>query len=251
MECFDIYNDKIMIKCIAIDKDDEALAELSSHIEKIPFFSLFKTYSSPLEANRILALRGIDLVFIDPETGPINGIDFVRSLAYNVMVVFITNSRNYAVEAYNNSVFDYIVKPVTLERLVRVANKAYALLLQPENEAKPDHRGNNSSPFLFMKVENRMLRFSTNDILFIEGCRDYVRVYATGSRSTLVSMNMKNIERKLPYGHFCRVHKSYIVSLNRIDSIEHKRIRIGERIIPVSNSYYPVLLQTIEATVPA
>lgn len=240
-----------MIKCIAIDKDDEALTELSSHIEKIPLFSLFKTYSNPLEANRILALRGIDLIFIDPETDSINGIDFVRSLVYNPLVVFITNSRNYAVEAYNNGVFDYIVKPITLERIVRVANKAYELLFQPENEAIPVLRGNNGSPYLFMKVENRIQHFSTNDILLIEGCRDYVKVYSTDSRPVLVSMNMKNIERKLPYGHFCRVHRSYIVSLNRIDSIEYKRIRIGEHIIPVSNSYYPVLLQAINAAVPA
>jgi DNA-binding LytR/AlgR family response regulator len=107
------------------------------------------------------------------------------------------------------------------------------------------------SQYLFVKVDNRMQRFCTEDILYIEGCNDYVKVYSIGSKPALASMNMKKIERKLPHGHFCRVHRSYIVSLSRIDSIERKRIKIGERIIPVSNSYYPFLLQAIDAVIPA
>ncbi|MFZ0473525.1 MAG: LytTR family DNA-binding domain-containing protein [Bacteroidales bacterium] len=240
-----------MINCIAIDKDGEALAELSSHIEKIPFLSLVGTYSNPLEANGILARRGVDLVFADPDMNPINGIDFIRSLVHNPMVVFITNNPGYAVEAYSSGVLDYIVKPLTLERLIRVANKAYELALPYKEAATIRNQAGISTPFVFMKVDNRMQRFRTDDILFIEGCNDYIRVYTSGSKPALASMNMKNIERKLPQGHFCRVHRSYIVSLSRIDSIEHKRIRIGERVIPVSNSYYAVLLQAIDLAVPA
>ena len=240
-----------MIRCVAIDKDGESLAELCSHIEKIPFLSLEGTYSNPMDANGILARRGVDLIFADPEMSPVNGIDFIRSLVHNPMVVFITNSRNYAVEAYNAGVLDYIVKPVTLDRLLRVANKAYEVLHPVEKTMEAFFPGSNGTPYLFVKVDNRMQRFSTDDILFIEGCNDYVKVYSSGSRPALASMNMKNIERKLPRGHFCRVHRSYIVSLNRIDSIEHKRIRIGERIIPVSSSYYPMLLQAIDAVTPA
>ncbi len=240
-----------MIKCIAIDRDSEALAELKSQIEKIPFLSLAGTYSNPLEANGLLARRGADLIFADPEMDPINGIDFIRSLTYKPSVVFITNSRNYAVEAYNSGVLDYIIKPLTLERLIRVANKAYEMILPVEASHTSVNAGMMGSSSLFVKVDNRMQRFRTDDILFIEGCDDYVRVYTSGSRPALASMNMKNMERKLPHGHFCRVHRSYIVSLNRIDSIERKRIKIGERIIPVSDSYYPVLLQAIDAATPA
>lgn len=240
-----------MINCIAIDKDREALAELSSHIEKIPFLSLVGTYSNPLEANGILAKRGVDLVFADPDMNPINGIDFIKSLVHNPLVVFITNNPGYAVEAYSSGVLDYIVKPLMLERLIRVANKAYELALPYKEVATISSKAGSSTQFVFMKVDNRVQRFRTDDILFIEGCNDYIRVYTSGSKPALASMNMKNIERKLPLGHFCRVHRSYIVSLSRIDSIEHKRIRIGERVIPVSNSYYPVLLQAIDLAVPA
>jgi len=240
-----------MINCIAIDNDGEALAELSSRIEKIPFLSLIGTYSNPMEANDILARRSVDLVFVDPDMNPINGIDFIKSLVHNPLVVFITNNPRYAVEAYSSGVLDYIVKPLTLERLIRVANKAYGLALPYMEAAKISSQAGISMPYVFMKVDNRMQRFRTDDILFIEGCNDYVRVYTSGSKPALASMNMKSIERKLPQGHFCRVHRSYIVSLNRIDSIEHKRIRIGERVIPVSNSYYPVLLQAIDQAVPA
>jgi DNA-binding LytR/AlgR family response regulator len=240
-----------MINCIAIDNDGEALAELSSRIEKIPFLSLIGTYSNPMEANDILARRSVDLVFVDPDMNPINGIDFIKSLVHNPLVVFITNNPRYAVEAYSSGVLDYIVKPLTLERLIRVANKAYGLALPYMEAAKISGQAGISMPYVFMKVDNRMQRFRTDDILFIEGCNDYVRVYTSGSKPALASMNMKSIERKLPQGYFCRVHRSYIVSLNRIDSIEHKRIRIGERVIPVSNSYYPVLLQAIDQAVPA
>lgn len=240
-----------MIKCIIIDRDSEALSDLRSQIEKIPFLSLAGSFSNPLEANGLLARRGADLIFIDPEMDPINGIDFIRSLTYNPAVVFITNTRNYAVEAYNAGVLDYIIKPLTLERLIRVANKVYESSLPAEVSQGVAGQGSNGNNSLFVKVDNRMQRFRTDDILFIEGCDDYVRVYTSGSKPALASMNMKNMERKLPHGHFCRVHRSYIVSLNRIDSIERKRIRIGEKVIPVSDSYYPVLLQAIGAAIPA
>ena len=116
-----------MINCIAIDKDGEALAELRSHIEKIPFLSLIGTYSNPFDANALLARKSVDLIFADPDMDPINGIDFIKSLVHNPLVVFITNNPDYAVGAYDAGVLDYIVKPLTLERLIRVASKAYVV----------------------------------------------------------------------------------------------------------------------------
>jgi DNA-binding LytR/AlgR family response regulator len=240
-----------MIKCIAIDRDEVALSDLRSHIEKIPFLTLAGTFSNPMEANELLAHRGADLIFANPEMDPINGIDFIRCLRYNPLVVFVTNIPDYAVEAYNAGVLDYIVKPLTLERIIRVANRAYEIIVPTESAHSLPGMGASASQYLFVKVDNRMQRFCTEDILYIEGCNDYVKVYSIGSKPALASMNMKKIERKLPHGHFCRVHRSYIVSLSRIDSIERKRIKIGERIIPVSNSYYPFLLQAIDAVIPA
>jgi two-component system LytT family response regulator len=240
-----------MINCIAIDRDREALAELSSQIEKIPFLSLKGLYSNPLEANGILTHRDTDLIFVDPEMDPINGIEFVKSLIHRPLVVFITHSKNYAVEAYNAGVLDYIIKPLTLDRLVRVTSRAYEILLPDGKDTPVLSTSGSVAPYLFVKVDNRMQRFSTYDILYIEGCSDYARVYTKGSKPALVSLNLKNIERKLPPGYFCRVHRSYIVALNMIDSIEKKRIRIGDQIIPVSDSYYPILLQAINAAIPA
>lgn len=238
-----------MVRCIAIDSDNSALNELSSNIEKIPFLKLSGTFTNPFEANKILARREVDLLFIEPEMAPVNGIDFVRSLTHNPMTVFVTNSRNYAVEAYSSGVIDYIVKPVAMDRLVRVAGKAYENIMRNEAESTPA-QVSIDQPFLFMKVNNRIQRFKPGDILFAEGCSDYVKVYTSGSRPVLASMNMKTLEKKLPYKQFRRVHRSYIVSLEKIDSIERKRIRIGEHIIPVSDSYYPVLMQAIDAAIP-
>jgi two-component system, LytTR family, response regulator len=240
-----------MIRCIAIDKDEESLAELRTLIEKIPFLTLLDTFSNPLDANGLLARRSADLIFADPDMDVINGIDFIKSLNYSPLVVFITNNRDYAVDAYNAGVLDYVLKPLAIERLIRAATKAYEILIPDDTRGRTSGALVESNRYLFMKVDNRMQRFSTDEILFIEGCNDYVRIYTAGSRPALASMNMKNIEKKLPHGHFCRVHRSYIVSLGRIDSIERKRIKIGEKIIPVSSSYYPILLQAIDATTPA
>jgi two-component system, LytTR family, response regulator len=240
-----------MIRCIAIDKDEESLTELKGLIEKIPFLTLIDTFSNPLDANSLLARRSADLIFADPDMSVINGIDFIKSLNYSPLVVFITNNRDYAVDAYNAGVLDYILKPLAIERLIRAVTKAYELLIPDDTRGRSTGTLVESNRYLFMKVDNRMQRFSTDEILFIEGCNDYVRIYTTGQRPALASMNMKNIEKKLPLGHFCRVHRSYIVSLGRIDSIERKRIKIGEKIIPVSSSYYPVLLQAIDATTPS
>jgi len=240
-----------MIRCIVIDKDVEALAELKALIEKIPFLTLLGTFSNPLEANNLLARRSADLIFADPDMDLINGIDFIKSLNYSPLVVFITRNRDFAVDAYNAGVLDYILKPIQIERLIRAATKAYELMIPDDSRGRASGTLAESNRYLFMKVDNRMQRFSTEEILFIEGCNDYVRIYTSGSKPSLASMNMKNIEKKLPHGQFCRVHRSYIVSLGRIDSIERKRIKIGEKIIPVSSSYYPILLQAIDATVPA
>ncbi|HNX66147.1 MAG TPA: LytTR family DNA-binding domain-containing protein [Bacteroidales bacterium] len=240
-----------MIRCIAIDKDEEALSELKSLIEKVPFLTLLDTFRNPLDANGLLARRSADLIFADPDMDVINGIDFIKSLNYSPMVVFITNNRDYAVDAYNAGVLDYIIKPLSIERLIRAVTRAYELLIPDDTRGHSNSTLVEGSRYLFMKVDNRMQRFSVDEILFIEGCNDYVRIYTAGQRPALASMNMKNIEKKLPHGHFCRVHRSYIVSLGRIDSIERKRIKIGEKIIPVSSSYYPVLLQAIDATAPA
>jgi two-component system, LytTR family, response regulator len=241
----------MMIRCIAIDKDEESLVEIKSLIEKVPFLTLLGTFTNPLDANGLLARRSADLIFADPDMDIINGIDFIKSLNYSPLVVFITRNRDYAVDAYNAGVLDYILKPMAIDRLIRAATKAYEVLIPDDTNSRSSGTLVESNRYLFMKVDNRMQRFSTDDILFIEGCNDYVRIYTSGSKPALASMNMKNIEKKLPHGHFCRVHRSYIVSLGRIDSIERKRIKIGEKIIPVSSSYYPVLLQAIDATTPA
>lgn len=240
-----------MIRCIIIDKDAESQAELKSLIEKVPFLTLLDSFSNPLDANGLLARRSADLIFADPDMDVINGIDFLKSLNYSPLVVFITRNRDFAVEAYNAGVLDYILKPIQIERLIRATTKAYELLIPDDTRGRTSGTLTESNRYLFMKVDNRMQRFSTEEILFIEGCNDYVRIYTSGSKPALASMNMKNIEKKLPRGQFCRVHRSYIVSLGRIDSIERKRIKIGEKIIPVSSSYYPVLLQAIDATLPA
>ena len=161
-----------MIRCIIIDKDAEALAELKSLIEKVPFLTLLDTFSNPLDANGLLARRSADLIFADPDMDIINGIDFLKSLNYSPLVVFITRNRDFAVEAYNAGVLDYILKPIQIERLIRATTKAYELLIPDDTRGRASGTLTESNRYLFMKVDNRMQRISTEEILFIEGCND-------------------------------------------------------------------------------
>ena len=225
------------MNCIAIDDEPLALDVISEFCKGINFLHLKETFTNPFDAVEILNSQNIDLVFLDIHMPQITGIDFLRTLCHQPMIIFTTAYKEYAPLGFEIDAVDYLVKPFALDRFVKSVNKAD--MFMKLNILQQSISKNNtvvSSDFLMIKIEYNTKRVDLDDILFIEGMKDYVKLY-TGSKPLLTKTTLKNIYDKLPPDRFLRVHKSYIVSLSKIDAIENNRIRIGEHRIPVGELF--------------
>jgi len=226
-----------VLNCIAIDDEPSALKIIKEYCSRIQSVNLIGTFINPYDAISTLNNNQVDLIFLDIVMPQISGQEFLKTLYNPPMVIFATAYKEYAVEGFENDAVDYLVKPFAFDRFLKAVNKAYQLL----RFKNPVTSSNEESPvvshgFLMVKVEYTTIRVNLNDILYIEGLKDYVKIYAEG-RLILTKTTMKNIIEKLPSGSFFRVHKSYIISVDKIDMIENSRIVIGNQRIPIGESY--------------
>jgi DNA-binding LytR/AlgR family response regulator len=223
------------LRTIAIDDEPLALRLVSDYISKTPFLELSGAFDNPLDAIDFLSSSAIDLIFVDIQMPDLSGIEFARSLEDAPKIVFTTAYEKYALEGFKLSAIDYLLKPFSYEEFLKAAGKARK---QSELEANslPSIEANNQ--FLFLKSEYKIRRINFNDILYIEGLKDYIKVYTVGEEKPVLSLNsIKSLEQKLPEEKFMRVHRSFIVNLDRIDTIERSRIIFGKIYIPVSDQY--------------
>ena len=223
------------IRTIAIDDEPLALRLVSDYVEKTPFLELIASFDNPLDAIDFLSTQSVDLIFVDIQMPDLNGIEFARSLDNAPKIVFTTAYEKYALEGFKLNAIDYLLKPFSYEEFLKAAQKARKQT-ELEASALPSIEANNQ--FLFLKSEYKIRRINFNDILYIEGLKDYIKVYTTGEDKPVLSLNsMKSLEQKLPETKFMRVHRSFIVNLDRIDTIERSRIIFGKTYIPVSDQY--------------
>jgi DNA-binding LytR/AlgR family response regulator len=223
-----------MIRCLAIDDETPALDILEDNIQQVPFLQLVKKCKNAYTAMEALQQDPVDLLFLDIEMPGISGLSFLKSLPKKPMVIFITAYRNYAVEGFDLDVLDYLIKPVAFDRFLRAANKAleYQGYKQKEN-APLSH----FPEYFFVHTEYQLTKVFIHEITYIEGLRNYIRINLKGSaRPILSKLTLKAIEEKLPPGKYARVHKSFIVMLDKISSVRTDGIQIGEKEIPVSRS---------------
>jgi DNA-binding LytR/AlgR family response regulator len=223
------------LKAIAIDDEPLALRLVSDYISKTPFLELAGTFDNPLDAIEFLGNHQVDVIFVDIQMPDLTGIEFARTLENAPKIIFTTAYEKYALEGFKLNAIDYLLKPFSYEEFLKAAQKARK---QSELEAGalPSIEANNQ--FLFLKSEYKIRRISFNDILYIEGMKDYIKVYTTSDDKPVLSLNsMKSLEQKLPESKFMRVHRSFIVNLERIDTIERNRIIFGKVYIPVSDQY--------------
>lgn len=239
----------IKLKCIAVDDESLARRLMEENIRQVPFLELIRTCKNPFEAMEVLQQEPIDLVFLDIQMPGMLGTKFLESLVEKPMVIFVTAYSNYAVESYNLDVVDYLMKPVSLERFVKAAHKALELH-QYKNALNHHHATANTPPdYFFVNVEYSLVKIQTNEILFVEGLKDYVKIFLQNqTRAILTKSTMKAIEEKLVVKNFLRVHRSYIVNLDKIESIRGKNITIQKYEIPVSESQIEELLKIINYT---
>lgn len=223
------------LKTIAIDDEPLALRLVSDYVSKTPFLELVGSFDNPLDAIDFLSTQSADLIFVDIQMPDLTGIEFARSLEDAPKIIFTTAYEKYALEGFKLNAIDYLLKPFSYEEFLKAAGKARKQV-ELEANSLPSIEANNQ--FLFLKSEYKIRRINFNDILYIEGLKDYIKVYTTGDEKPVLSLNsIKSLEQKLPEEKFMRVHRSFIVNLDKIDTIERSRIIFGKVYIPVSDQY--------------
>lgn len=223
------------IRIITIDDEPLALKLLSGYVQKTPFLELVGEFDNPLDAMEFLATNEVDLMILDIQMPDLTGIEFARVQETNAKLIFTTAYEKYALESYKLNATDYLLKPYSYPEFLTAVNKAKK---QIELEAGAATTVDANNQFLFLKSEYKIRRINFNDILYVEGLKDYVKVYLAHEDKPVLSLSsMKAMEEKLPPVQFMRVHRSFIVNLNKIEVIERSRIVFGKNYIPVSDQY--------------
>jgi len=226
-----------MIKTIAIDDEPLALQLVSSYIKKTPTLELAGAFDNPIDAMEFLDANQVDLIFLDIEMPDLNGLEFTRILTNKPKIIFTTAYEKYALQGFKLDAIDYLLKPFSYEEFYKAAEKAKKQIGYEQADKKKDEIDSNNE-FLFLKSEYKIRRINFNDILYIEGLKDYVKVFLQHEVKPIMSLSsLKALESKLPETKFMRVHRSFIVNLEKIDTIERSRIVFGKVYIPVSDQY--------------
>ena len=232
----------LVLKCIAVDDEPLALGLVCSFIEKTPFLELVGRYGSGVEALRgvhELPPNGVDIAFLDIQMQELNGLELARVLAQagGPRVVFTTAFSQYAVEGYRVDALDYLVKPFNYEEFLRAAGKARAYAERDQaSAASPAPPVEEES--IFLKVEYQLVRVQLSDILYVEGLKDYVKVHLKSTPRALLSlMSLRSMEEKLPARRFLRIHRSFIVALDKIEAVRRLTVQISNATLPVGDQY--------------
>jgi len=224
-----------MINTIAIDDEPLALQLVTGYIKKTPGLELIGDFDNPLDAVEFMTGNKVDLVFVDIQMPDLNGIEFTRTISKGPKVIFTTAYEKYAIEGFKLDVIDYLLKPFSYEEFFKSVQKAQRLIKLEQNMM---NQVDANSEFLFLKSEYKIKRINFHDIVYIEGLKDYVKVYTALEPKPILSLtSLKQLETKLPENMFMRVHRSFIVNLEKIDTIERSRIVFGKVYIPVSDQY--------------
>ncbi|GAO44141.1 LytR/AlgR family response regulator transcription factor [Flavihumibacter petaseus] len=255
----------MMLKCIAVDDEQLALDLLVDNVSQVPFLQLVGTARNAMEVLRLLQETPVDLVFLDIQMPGLSGMQLAASLKGKTGVIFLTAYDHYALESYNVHAIDYLVKPVPFDRFLEACMKALDLF--KTRAATPgtiagaagtagsgagagagggSMGGADDPRYLFVNVEYNIVKIAVDDVLMIEGYKDYVKIHLHSTKRPVITrMSMKHLEEKLAPFDFLRVHKSYIVSLQRVESIHKSFVKIGELEIPVSEHYKEMLMDRV------
>lgn len=228
------------ISCIAIDDEPLALGLIVGYIKKTPFLELVGQFDNPLDAMEFLEDNSVQLLFLDIQMPDFTGINFAKVLDSEIKVIFTTAYEKFAVEGFKVEALDYLLKPISYEVFLKSSNRAkqYFNLLSSSQENVKDSPVSASKDYLFIKADSQLKRIDYKNILYFEGLKDYIKLYIKNSKTPLVfHATLKAVEAKLPANRFMRTHRSYIVNLENITTIERYRIIFGNKLIPISEKY--------------
>lgn len=233
-----------MIRCIAIDDEPLALKQMANYMERTPFLEPVALCESAFQAMEIMQHTTPDLMFVDINMPDLSGMDFVKSLDIKPLLIFTTAYSEYAIEGFKVEALDYLLKPIAYADFLKAAQKAKKRL--DESRQKPEQL-NLKEQHLFIKSEHKIIKIDLADIKYLEGMREYVRIHLVNGPPLMTLISMKKLEESLPVESFMRVHRSYIVNLNRITTIERSRIVFDKHVyIPVSEQYKEVFKKHID-----
>lgn len=224
------------INCILVEDEPLALERLKGFVIKLPFLNLLSTFDNAFDALTFLKSNTIDLIFLDINMGEFSGIQLLETSAITSEVIITTAYHEYALKGFDLKVTDYLLKPFTFERFVQAVNRVESNL--SKNEMVADKK------FIFVKTEYRLEKILLSEILFIEGMRDYRKIHCT-DKKIMTLQTFSDFEKEIPAAIICRVHKSFMVSLDKIESIERNRIKIQEQYIPISETYSQTFYELI------
>lgn len=224
------------MNCIIIDDEPLALELLADNIRMVDNLHLVASCHSATQAMEVLLQQQVDLVFCDIQMPGINGLQFVKSLTNKPLIIFVTAYDQFALDGYELDVVDYLLKPVAVERFLKACNKAKTIYelnrrgagLEPEKRRK----------YIFLYADYNLIKVNHDDIMYIEGLKDYVKIYLSNAPKPIISrVTIKSLESQLPHDGFFRIHKSYIVNLDHVHSIRKGRIKVADVEVPFSDSY--------------
>jgi len=229
----------MLLSCAIIDDEPLAVSLLESYVNKTPFLKLKGKYNSAILALPELNANPVDLLFLDIQMPELNGMEFSRMLSGNIRIIFTTAFEQYALDSYKVNALDYLLKPISYAEFLQSAQKAlqWVEMFHNRQTGKPVS-GRQEPESIFIKTERRLVQIDLNQILYIEGLKDYVKIHIEGQASPVLSlMSMKAMEELLPTSKFVRVHRSFIVQPEKIKVIERSRIVFGKEYIPISDNY--------------
>ncbi len=243
-----------MLNVLIVDDEPLALDVLETYVGQMPDLNLVKRCSNALEANEALKAHQIDLMFLDIQMPQLTGIDFVKTLIHPPMVVFTTAYPNYAIQGFDLNVLDYLLKPISLDRFMKAVNKALEQAELAQRDAVSASQPatspqNDGLDFFFVKADKKLVKVNFEDIIYIEGLKDYVIIRLIAGR-VITLQTMKSLEDRLPKGRFKRIHRSYIIAMDKIMAIEGNMIEVLEKdrpkLLPIGKNYRDELLELIE-----
>lgn len=226
------------LNCIIIDDEPLALGLMESYVKRTQFLNLVGKYSSAVHAMEEMPGKNINLVFVDIQMPELNGLDFSRNIDKHTKIIFTTAFDQYAIDGYKVNALDYLLKPISYIDFLQAANKA----MQWFEEIRNHEQQNIEPDYIFVKSDYKLIRIDLKSILYIEGLKDYIKIYTKDEQKPVISlMSLKSMEEQLPKSHFIRIHRSFIVNKKEIKVIDRGRIVFEKTYIPIGESYKQVL----------
>lgn len=229
------------LNCAIIDDEPLAVELLSGYVKRTPFLNLTGGYNSAVSAIKALRESPVDILFLDIQMPDLSGLEFAKILPKETRIVFTTAFSEYALEGYDINALGYLLKPISYEKFIKVAQKGLEWFTR---ESKLDSFRNDR--FMFVKSDYKLVRVKLDDILYVEGLKDYVRIYLENGEKIMSLMNMKTLEDFLPRPEFMRSHRSYIVHMSKVNQIDRMRFVFGDIYVPISDSYKDSISDVID-----